>query len=115
MAFLIAGFFGGLLRGTIGVIKYLTSYKDVKINLYYFLGMITISGILGYVCAWVARDVSGIFLEIKMLPVSFALVAGYAGGDFLENLVKIGMKDTNIYDIGEKIKKIALEKLKIKE
>ena len=111
MSFLIGGVFGGVLRGSVGIIKYITSYKDVKINLYYFSGMVLVSGIIGYVSAWIIQDVSSVFLEVSILPLSFAVVAGYAGGDFLENLVKIALKDANLGDVGEKIKKIALEKI----
>ncbi len=106
MSFLVAGFFGGLLRGGVGLAKYMTSYKDVEIRPYYFLGAVLLSGIVGYVSAWIAQDVAKIFLELSSIPLSFAVVAGYAGGDFIENIFKIGMKDPNLFEIGKKIKKI---------
>ena len=104
MYFLFAGFLGGVLRGTVGLIKYMTSYKDVQIRPYYFTGMVVVSGIVGYVSAWIAKDVAGIFLELDFLPLSFALIAGYAGGDLIENILKIGLKTPQLYEIGEKIK-----------
>ncbi len=106
MSFLVAGFIGGLLRGGVGLVKYITSYKDVEIRPYYFSGTVLLAGIVGYASAWIAQDVSQIFLEIDVLPISFALIAGYAGGDFIENVFKIGMKDPDLFKIGEKIKKI---------
>ena len=110
MSFLIAGFFGGLLRGGIGLTKYMTSYKDVEIRPYYFTGMIILTGVVGYVSAWVAQDAARIFLEVDRLPISFALVAGYAGGDLLENLFKIGMNEPHIYEMGQKFKDIFRKK-----
>ena len=110
MSFLIAGFFGGLLRGGIGLTKYMTSYKDVEIRPYYFTGMIILTGVVGYVSAWVAQDAARIFLEVDRLPISFALVAGYAGGDLLENLFKIGMREPNLYEVGQRIKNIFTKK-----
>ncbi len=104
MSFLFAGFIGGLLRGGVGIFKYMTSYKDVKIRPYYFLGSILLTGVVGYVSALVAQDAAQIFLELETVPVSFALVAGYAGGDFIENIAKIGMKDPDLLKVGEKLK-----------
>ncbi len=106
MSFLIAGLFGGLLRGGVGLIKYMTSYKDVEIRPYYFVGSVLLSGVVGYVSAWVAQDVVHIFFELDTIPISFALIAGYAGGDLIENIFKIGMKEPNLFEIGKRIKKI---------
>ncbi|MDP2950947.1 MAG: hypothetical protein Q8N55_01035 [bacterium] len=44
---IVAGFFGGLVRGLVGFIKHQFSYKNVGFNLKYFLGMCFISGIVG--------------------------------------------------------------------
>ncbi len=68
--------------------------------------MVLFSGIIGYISAWIAQDVAGIFLELDTLPVSFALIAGYAGGDLIENIFKIGMRDPQLYEIGRRIKEI---------
>ena len=109
MSFLIAGFIGGILRGGVGLAKYMTSYKDVEIRPYYFTGAVILSGIVGYVSAWIAQDVAHIFLELETIPVSFALIAGYAGGDLIENIFKIGMKEPNLFEIGKKIVNIKKE------
>ncbi len=106
MSFLIAGFIGGIIRGSVGLIKYMTSYKDVEIRPYYFVGSVLISGLIGYGTAWIARDVANIFLEIEVIPLSFALIAGYAGGDLIENIFKIGIKQPNLFDINQKLKNI---------
>ncbi len=68
-----------------------------------------LSGVVGYVAAWIAQDVVHIFLELDTLPLSFALIAGYAGGDFIENIFKIGMKEPNLFEIGKKITNIIPE------
>jgi hypothetical protein len=106
MSFLIAGFIGGLLRGGVGLVKYITSYKDVEIRPYYFISSVLLSGLIGYVAAWILKDVAHLFLEIDTAPISFALIAGYAGGDLIENLFKIGMKEPNLFEIGKKIQNI---------
>ncbi len=106
MSFLIAGFIGGVLRGAVGLVKYITSYKDVEIRPYYFISSVLLAGLIGYVAAWVIKDIAHIFVGIETAPVSFALIAGYAGGDLIENLFKIGMKEPNLFEIGKKIKEI---------
>jgi len=65
--FFIAGFIGGVLRGIVGLIKYSTSYKDVKIRPWYFIGMVLFSGILGSIAAWIVRDLGVDFLAVKKL------------------------------------------------
>ncbi len=115
MSFIIAGFIGGLIRGGVGLVKYMTSYKDVEIRPYYFIGSVLLSGVVGYVAAWIAQDVVHIFLELDALPLSFALIAGYAGGDFIENLFKIGMKEPNLFEIGKKITSIIPEAIEKEE
>jgi hypothetical protein len=106
LSFFGAGLIGGLLRGGMGLFKYTTSYKDVKIRPYYFGGMVILTGVIGWVSAWVARDALRIFLDLETVPVSFALIAGYAGGDFIENIFKIALKEPNLFEVGEKIKEI---------
>ncbi len=106
ISFFSAGLIGGLLRGGMGLFKYMTSYKDVKIRPYYFAGMVFLTGVIGWVSAWVARDALRIFLELDTVPVSFALIAGYAGGDLIENVFKIALKEPNLFEVGEKIKEI---------
>ncbi|MFH1225750.1 MAG: hypothetical protein V1684_00485 [bacterium] len=75
---LLAGLTGGVIRGLTGYMKYSLSYKDVKFNPLYFIFLIVVSGLIGLVVGY-AFDGSFVI----------ALVAGYAGGDFLENMYKI--------------------------
>ena len=95
-----------MLRGLVGLFKYITSYKDVEIRPYYFGGMVLVTGVVGWAAAWVARDILQIFLELETVPLSFALVAGYAGGDLIDNLVKIAMREPQLFEIGKKIKEV---------
>lgn len=110
MSFFIAGFIGGILRGSVGLIKYLTSFKNVEIRPRYFIGTVILSGIVGFVSAWIAQDIGKIFLDVPALPVSFALLAGYAGGDFVENIIKIAYKESQLYRIGSKLKEVTVIK-----
>ncbi len=98
MIFFLLGFIGGICRGAVGLIKYMQSYKDVEIRPYYFAGMVLISGIIGFASAWVTQDVGlAVFEEMEEMPLSMALVVGYAGGDFLENVYKIIKKNPEFF------------------
>lgn len=90
--FFLFGFLGGAIRGIVGILKYSLSYKDVKISWFYFGSITLISGLIGLAAAWVVEDL-GIFFEgINSLSPALALVIGYAGSDFLENIFKVLMK-----------------------
>ncbi len=89
---LIAGFGGGLVRGLVGFIKHQLSYKNVGFNLPYFFAMIFLSGVVGVITATAVKEIAG-----QVLTPALALVVGYAGGDFLENLYKIITKRLDIY------------------
>jgi hypothetical protein len=107
MSFIVGGFIGGLLRGGVGIFKYMTSYKDVEVRPYYFVSSVALSGVVGCVTAWALSDIATIFLEVGGgVPVSFAIIAGYAGGDLIENIFKIAVKEPNLFEIGKKIKNI---------
>ena len=90
--FFIAGFLGGAIRGIVGILKYAFSYKDVKIKWLYFGGMTAISGLIGLSCAWIILELGLTFEGITGLSPAIALISGYAGGDFLENIFKVLMK-----------------------
>jgi hypothetical protein len=107
MSFIVGGFIGGLLRGGVGIFKYITSYKDVEIRPYYFIGSVALSGVVGCVTAWALSDIATVFLEVGAMPVSFAIIAGYAGGDLIENIFKIVAKEPNLFEVGKKIKEIS--------
>ncbi len=81
---LIAGFGGGVVRGLVGFIKHQLSYKNVGFNLPYFFAMMFLSGVVGVVTAMAVKEISG-----HVLTPALAVVIGYAGGDFLENVYKI--------------------------
>jgi len=79
----IAGFLGGLIRGLVGISKNMTASpsKKKKIRADYLAVTLLASGGLGLLV--------GVFIADD---IRFALLAGYAGTDFLENLYKIKMK-----------------------
>ncbi len=97
---LIAGFAGGVVRGLVGFIKHQFAYKETKFELPYFFTMAFISGAIG---TMVVAAVQG--LDITVLGREFgpalAFVAGYAGGDFVENLYKIIFKTDTFFGLGD--------------
>jgi len=95
---LLAGFCGGSIRGLVGFVKYQYSYKNVPFKLGYFLIMIFISGLIGLSAGWI---VSGIF-DLGNAGPFYAFLAGYAGGDFIENAFKIVLKKPFLYKIHDK-------------
>ena len=80
------------MRGGLGVAKYSLSYKDVNLRPWYFGGTVALSGLLGGVAAWITNDLGIAFLGVESLSPAIALIIGYAGGDFLENIAKILFK-----------------------
>jgi hypothetical protein len=87
-AVLAAGFGGGMVRGLVGFIKHQYSYKNVGFNLFYFLSMVFLSGVVGLLTATVFDG-----------NVVFAFIVGYAGGDFVENAYKIITKTPSLYSL----------------
>ena len=94
---LIAGFGGGVLRGTVGFVKHQFSYKNVGFDLKYFIGMMFLSGIIGLLIAVGVAETGVQFLGGSFTP-ALAFIIGYAGGDFLENLYKIIIKKSSLYE-----------------
>ncbi len=94
----IAGFGGGVLRGLVGFIKHQFSYKEVKFQLTYFLAMMFISGVIGLLAAVVVKETGINFLGLNYFSPALAFIIGYAGGDFLENLYKIIVKKSTLYE-----------------
>lgn len=82
----LAGFLGGIIRGLIGITKYInaTPSKRRKIRKDWIILSLLSSGGMGLM--------AGVFIAED---IKFALVAGYAGTDFLESLFKIKMKKVN--------------------
>ncbi len=92
---LIASFGGGVTRGLVGFIKHQFSYKNVPFNLNYFLGMSFISGIIGLLSAVAVKEI-GFSLE-GTFSAGLAFIIGYAGGDFIENIYKVIVKKSSLY------------------
>ena len=92
---LLAGFFGGVIRGLVGFIKHQYSYKNVPFNLPYFLGMSFLSGIIGLVVAATVLEIGFTYQGLFTPALSF--IVGYAGGDLVENIYKIIVKKSSLY------------------
>ena len=95
LSILIAGFGGGAMRGLMGFIKHQFAYKNVPFNLAYFLGMSFLSGVIGLLSAMAVKEV-GFTLEGIFSP-GLSFIVGYAGGDFIENVYKIIIKKSSLY------------------
>ena len=95
----IAAFSGGFIRGLVGFIKHQFSYKEVKFKPGYFLSTMIGSGIIGLLSVWAIKDV-GFTLEDAFTP-ALAFIIGYAGGDFVENIYKIIIKKSSLYEKDE--------------
>lgn len=91
---MLAGFFGGIVRGLVGFLKHSQSYKNVPFNLYYFLGTSFISGIIGLMAAMSLKEV-GLELNGAFTP-TLSFIVGYAGGDMIEGIYKIIIKKSKI-------------------
>lgn len=97
---LLAGFAGGFVRGLVGFTKYKVSIKDLKVKWWYFLLLVLISGLIGLSAGWIAKGIQG---EGEDFSIFYSFIAGYAGGDFIENLYKILVKKTSLYSIAETV------------
>lgn len=91
LTILMAGFGGGAVRGLVGFVKHQYSYSKSKFDLWYFLGMTFISGIIGLLISFAVSQTAVSFLGGVYTP-AIAFVVAYAGGDFLENIYKILLK-----------------------
>jgi len=97
LTILFVGFLGGAVRGLVGYLKYRSSYKNTKFLFNYFVLSVAISGGVGLLAAWVTRDLGITFLGLPSLTPAIAVIIGYAGGDFIENLFKILTGKTSLY------------------
>ena len=93
----IAGFGGGAIRGLVGFIKHQYSYKNVGFHLPYFFAMMFLSGIIGLLTAVSIKELGMTFLGVDSISPALALIVGYAGGDFIENIYKIIVKKPSLY------------------
>jgi len=92
----ISAFMGGLVRGLVGWIKHQFSYKNVAFRWKYFLGMMVLSGLVGMVATIAIKELG--FTLFGQFTPALAFVIGYAGGDFIENIYKIIIKKSNLYE-----------------
>lgn len=96
---IIFGFVGGAVRGLVGYLKYRSSYKNTTFVLNYFALSVGISGAVGLIAAWVTMDLGLTFLGLPSITPSLAIVIGYAGGDFIENVFKIITGKTSLFQL----------------
>lgn len=96
----IAGFGGGVVRGLVGFVKHQFSYKNVKFELAYFLAMMFLSGLIGVLVALTIKELG--FTFFGAFTPALAFIIGYAGGDFIENIYKIIIKKSSLYEELEK-------------
>ena len=91
----LGGLIGGLLRGLLGIAKSLITKKEESINYPYFFLSLAVSMVVGVIAAslWPEGD------------FRIALLAGYAGSDFLETLYKMKLKSKFEKELEEKIEK----------
>ncbi len=101
LSLLLAGLVGGIIRGLVGYVKYHFNYKGVKFVWGYFLLMVGISGIVGMSAGWLVK---GIMAEGQTVNVFYAFLAGYAGGDFIDNAFKIIFNKTSLFKLPELVK-----------
>ena len=78
----LCGAFGGFLRGLMGVSKTVFNKKTFKMNWPWFFTSIGVSAIVGVIAASFFGD-----------DLRLAVLAGYAGADFIEGLMKIKLKN----------------------
>jgi hypothetical protein len=84
---LLGGFAGGAVRGLSGWIRS-WSQNGASFNPWYFGGTVLVSGIVGLAAAYAANGAGLPFFGVVINP-ALALIIGYAGGDFLENVFRI--------------------------
>ena len=92
----IAAFGGGFIRGLVGFIKHQFSYKNVPFRPKYFIGMMFVSGLVGMVATIAIKELG--FTLFGQFTPALAFIIGYAGGDFVENIYKIIIKKSSLYE-----------------
>jgi len=91
-AIILGGLIGGALRGIVGIAKSLILKKEEQINYGWFFVSVSVAMAVGVFAA-------------SFMGSSFqvALLAGYAGSDLLESLVKLKFKEKFEKKLGLKI------------
>jgi len=59
--------------------------------------MMFISGIIGLLAAMAVKEIG--FTLLGSFTPALAFIVGYAGGDFLENIYKIIIKKSSLYEL----------------
>lgn len=96
LGILVAGFSGGVIRGLVGFLKHQFSYKNVPFRPAYFLVMALLSGVVGLLASLAIKEI-GFELEGLFSP-SLSFIVGYAGGDFIENIYKILIRKSSLFN-----------------
>ena len=80
---MFAGFMGGMIRAIVGILKWQvrTTKTKKEFSIHYFAATFLLSGMLGLIAG----------LYIQNDP-RFAILAGYAGTDFIEGLYRVKFK-----------------------
>ena len=99
ISIILSGFVCGVMRGLVGYIKYRASYKNVPFKAGYFIFSVMVSGVVGLLAAWVTQDLGIKFLGLETITPAIAIIIGYAGGDFIENIFKILTGKSSIYEL----------------
>ena len=82
LSIILGGMVGGALRGVVGIAKTLVTKKEESINYGWFFVSVAVAMGIGVIAAT--------FMEGDF---RVALLAGYAGTDLLESLVKLKFKE----------------------
>lgn len=98
LTILIAGFGGGMVRGLVGFIKHQFAFKNVKFNTPYFFTMVLLSGIVGLLTALAVQEAGISMLGLTFVSPGLAFIIGYAGGDIIENAIKIMTKKPSLLE-----------------
>jgi hypothetical protein len=96
---LMFGFLGGVIRGLVGFIKHQFSYKSVPFKWGYFLSMMALSGLIGLIVVSALKDIG--FSFNQSFNFGLAVIIGYAGGDFIENIYKIIVQKSDLFREGK--------------
>lgn len=97
---MLGGLFGGVLRGTAGIAKDLATAKKMVINWGWFLISLVVSAIVGMFAGFAIQ------MTLTLGPGEnflFAILAGYAGADFIETLYKMKLKSQFKLDLEKKL------------
>ena len=68
----------------------------VRFNAAYFAITVILSGVIGFFSAWIGESIDISVFGMTVFTPVLAFILGYAGGDFIENLVKIILGKTTL-------------------